>query len=53
MDRERLGQIRQAIDHNPRGADGYVDELLRACAKLLEQLEQAKAEIERLRKAAP
>lgn len=47
MNRERLGQIRQAIDHNPRGADGYVDELLRACAKLLGEVDVARIERDR------
>ena len=35
MTSERLAQIRQSIDHNPRGADGYVDELLRAVGQYI------------------
>lgn len=49
MNRERIQQIRQAVNHNPRGADGYVDELTRAVEQLLGQLEAAQAEVERLR----
>lgn len=47
MTRERLSQIRQAIAHNPRGADGYVDELLRACGMLLGEVECARIERDR------
>lgn len=49
MNRERIQQIRQAVDHNPRGADGYVYELARAAEELLGRIETAQAEVERLR----
>lgn len=49
MNRERIQQIRQAVDHNPRGADGYVYELARAAEQLLEERDAARAEVERLR----
>lgn len=49
MNRERIQQIRQAVDHNPRGADGYVYELARAAEELLGRLETAQAEVEMLR----
>lgn len=47
MTRERLGQIRQAVDHNPRGADGYVYELVRACEKLLGEVDVVRIERDR------
>lgn len=63
MTSERLAQIRQSIDHNPRGADGYVDELLRAVGQYIrdshalrgaltdaeQKRDAALAEVERLR----
>lgn len=53
MNRKRIQQIRQAVDHNPRGADGYVYELARAVEELLSQLEAAKAELAELRRVSP
>lgn len=49
MTRERLGQVRQSIDHNPRMAEYYVDELSRGVAMLLGEVESARAELAKSR----
>lgn len=52
MTRERVWQIKQAVDHNPRGADGYVRELIAAVVSLLDKIERLGGEVEKLREVS-
>jgi predicted nucleic acid-binding Zn-ribbon protein len=48
MTEERIQQIRTTLAHNPRQADAYVDELLRAVERVVEERDEAREFIRNL-----